>query len=401
MYDRAPRDTIFATAQGSTGPNVGPASYNASSNKHCCICKEGDGYAPFMSLANRDHDSIFNVPGALLSPGPQHYDIAPVQEHIKGGQSMRNKEARFKTVGADLPGPGTYDVRPIEKATKTFKPQSSTVVPIPSASAPSIPSSNQSYGYEEAEDGALSRHLPPSRAGILGPAYYNPQYNEPYPTRQYKGVHFGNRTSKRTDFKVLEGPGPGTYDLLKDHSVQYENLNMKNKDQKYESYVPRYLEAVVQEEEKKGFPGPAKYEIKGLFDEKTSLFDKLGPSHPPFLSQTKRFLPVKSITPAPGWYDDPRTALQSLKRISTKGKSPFGQNAARFVEDWRAAEEPGPGTYNITHHTLARESQRKTNFDNPIRGGFGSTVPRLQLASTKQNMPGPADYKVFIAKEFA
>ncbi|XP_078081279.1 sperm-tail PG-rich repeat-containing protein 2 [Mustelus asterias] len=364
-------------------------------------------------------------------------------------------------------------------------PLSSQLVPTPSATAPSIPSSNQSFGYEEAEDGALSRHLPPSRDGILGPAYYNPQYgiddaqdmvtegenlslerfkidkeevlnrlsvlkvdrelgpdihllnlssiyplrspyclrssccetfrilgntalyyvippcsttlraqNEPYPTRQYKGVHFGNRTSKRIEFKIPEGPGPGTYDLLKDHTVYCENLNMKNKEQKYESYVPRFLDAIVQKEEKQGFPGPAEYEIKGLFDEKTPLLEKVSPSHPPFLSHTKRFLPVKSITPAPGWYDDPRTALQTLKRISTKSRSPFGQNAARFVEDLRAGEEPGPGTYNVTHHTLARESQRKANFESPIRGGFGSTVPRLQSTNAKQKMPGPADYKI-------
>ncbi|XP_048467993.1 sperm-tail PG-rich repeat-containing protein 2 [Rhincodon typus] len=345
MYDRAPRETIFATALGSTGPSVGPASYNACGHKYYCISKEGDGYAPFMSLANRD--SIFNVPGALLSPGPQHYDIIPVQEHIKGGQSMKNKEARFKTVGDDLPGPGTYNISPMrlaEKSIKSFKPHCTAVSSL-SVSVPSIPSSNQSYGYEEAEDGALSRHLPPSKDGSLGPAYYNPQYNEPYPTRQYKGVHFGNRTSKRMEFKVREGPGPGTYDLLKDNAVYCENLNMKNKDQKYESHIPRYLDAVVQEEEKKGFPGPAKYEIKGLFDEKTCRFDK----HPPFLSQTK-------------W---------KVFLIST-----------------------GPGTYNITNHTLARESERKASFENPLRGGFGSSAPRLKSANSKQSMPGPADYKI-------
>ncbi|XP_072439929.1 sperm-tail PG-rich repeat-containing protein 2 [Chiloscyllium punctatum] len=394
MYDRAPRETIFATALGSTGPNVGPASYNAPGPKYYCICKEEDGYAPFMSLVNRD--SVFNVPSTLLSPGPQHYDITSVQEHIKGGQSMRNKEARFKTIADDLPGPGTYDIAPMrlaEKSIKSFKPHCTAVSSSP-ISVPSIPSSNQSFGYEEAEDGALSRHLPPSKDGILGPAYYNPQYNEPYPTRQYKGVHFGNRTSKRIDFKIREGPGPGTYDLLKETNIYCENLNMKDKDQKYESHIPRYLDAVVQEEEKKGFPGPAKYEIKSLFGEKTSPHDKLSTPHPPFLSQTKRFLPVKSIAPAPGWYDDPRTALQSLKRISTKGKTAFGHNAARFVEDWRTAEEPGPGTYNITNHTLARESERKTSLENSLRGGFGSTVPRLKSDKSKQNMPGPADYKI-------
>ncbi|XP_051897036.1 sperm-tail PG-rich repeat-containing protein 2 [Pristis pectinata] len=342
MYDRAPRDTIFASALGSTGPAVGPASYNASGSK----CREGDGYAPFLSLTSRE--SVLIAPGALLVPGPQHYDVNPVQEHIKGGQSMKNREIRFKEVGADLPGPGSYNVHPmnlVERVNKAPKPQCTALVTNPAASAPSIPASSQSYGYEEAEDGVLSRHLLPSRDTSLGPAYYSPQYTEPYPTRQYKGVHFGNRTSKRLNFKIPLGPGPGSYDIQKESTLNYENLNMKNIDQKRESYVPRFIDAVVQEEEKKGFPGPAKYEIKGQFNEKTNVLNKYIPPHPPFLSQTKRFLPEKSITPAPGWYDDPRTALQTLKRISTKG----------------------PGTYNVTNHTLARESLKKAALESSTR----------------------------------
>ncbi|XP_072110877.1 sperm-tail PG-rich repeat-containing protein 2 isoform X2 [Mobula birostris] len=394
MYDRTPRDTIFASALGSTGPAVGPASYNANRSK-LQSAKEGDGYAPFLSLTSRE--SVLITPGALLAPGPQHYDVNPVQEHIKGGQSMKNREARFKEAGADLPGPGSYDVYPMnlaEKMNKAPKLHCTALVMSPAASAPSIPAPSQSYGYEEAENGALSRHLPPSRDTSLGPAYYSPQYIESYPTRQYKGVHFGNKTSKRIDFKIPLGPGPGSYDIQKESTLNYENINMKHIDQKRESYVPRYIDAVVQDEEKKGFPGPAKYEIKGQFSEKTSPLNKYIPPHPPFLSQTKRFLSEKSITPAPGSYDDPRTALQTLKRISTKGNSPFGHNTVRFTEGLRTVSEPGPGTYNVTNHTLAQESQKKAALESSVRGGFGSTVPRLHPIETKKAAPGPADYKI-------
>ncbi|XP_078267644.1 sperm-tail PG-rich repeat-containing protein 2 [Rhinoraja longicauda] len=395
MYDRAPRDTIFASALGSTGPAVGPASYNAGRSRVQCGCQDGDGYAPFLSLTNRE--SVLVTPGTLLAPGPQHYDINPMQEHVRGGQSMKNREIRFKQVGSDQPGPGYYDAYPInlvDVTNKAPKPQCTSTLVSPSASAPSIPASSQSHGYEEAINGVLCRHLPPSRDTSLGPAYYNPQYIEAYPTRQYKGVHFGNRTSKRTDFKIPLGPGPASYDVQKESTLNYENLNMKNIDQKYESYVPRYIDAVVQDVEKKDFPGPAKYVIKRQFSEQTALLDRFMPKHPPFLSQTKRFLPDKSITPAPGWYNDPRTALQTLKRISTRCNVPFGQNAVRFTEGPSTISEPGPGTYNITNNTVARESQKKAFYESTTRGGFGSTVPRLQAVETKQTTPGPADYKI-------
>lgn len=38
--------------------------------------------------------------------------------------------------------------------------------------------------------------------------------NEAYPTLKYKGVHFGNLTEKRLEFKPQEGPGPAHYDII-------------------------------------------------------------------------------------------------------------------------------------------------------------------------------------------
>jgi len=44
----------------------------------------------------------------------------------------------------------------------------------------------------------------------------------------------------------------------------------------------------------------------------------------------QRFVDTKSGTPAPGAYNDPREALETLKKISGMKKSPFGQTDIRF-----------------------------------------------------------------------
>ncbi|XP_039607048.1 sperm-tail PG-rich repeat-containing protein 2 [Polypterus senegalus] len=101
------------------------------------------------------------------------------------------------------------------------------------------------------------------------------------------------------------------------------------------SFIPRHIEAVVLQEKKKDIPGPGSYEIK-------SLFEKMpGTKNTPFLSQAQRFSPFKSITPAPGSYNDPRTAFEHLTKISSVKRSPFGQTAVRFVPDFRRSITPG------------------------------------------------------------
>jgi len=59
---------------------------------------------------------------------------------------------------------------------------------------------------------------------------------------------------------------------------------------------------------------------------------------------TQRFTDVKSETPAPGAYNDPRDALQTLKRISGLKKSPFGQTDIRF-KPARSTGTPGMISY--------------------------------------------------------
>jgi len=63
---------------------------------------------------------------------------------------------------------------------------------------------------------------------------------------------------------------------------------------------------------------------------------------------TQRFTDIKCRTPAPGAYNDPRQALETLKRISGMKKSPFGQTDVRF-KPTRGTDAPGQLIFSVTY----------------------------------------------------
>ncbi|XP_072873597.1 sperm-tail PG-rich repeat-containing protein 2 isoform X2 [Chlorocebus sabaeus] len=347
MYDRAPRLLKLAEG-GSTEAHVGPGSYQVPFLKQ----QATGSYAPFLSLTARE--STFTIASSIEKavPGPGHYNVSEAQKISRAPTLTR------------------------------------------SVDVPSIPSYGKSYGYHINDDGSIIKCFPPASDSTLGPAYYKPQFNVSNATLKYKGIHFGN-SSGRQELPKKSGPGPGEYDIVQKKTSYYENVNIqRDQQQNYCSFIPRLYEIIVLQEEKKGVPGPGKYDIKSQFQKTESMTPNANDASPAFLSQSQRFLPVKSITPAPGTYNEPRTALKSLKKTSGLKNIPFGQSAVRFTQDIRTEEMPGPGFYNILNNTIIA-SVRNICSKKQKKSAFGSSAPRTFFLVQKEASatPGPADYQ--------
>lgn len=406
MYDRAARELMLIN--GSTNQNVGPGSYDADIPPKSRF--KADGYAPFLSMTSRE--TFLNISDQVVAaPGPGHYDPGFAQDTIKGGKVLANKGKRFLDQVVENPGPGAYNVDKYTEFRQTKsapQPQDKKSLGLVSShlkfhrkpDAPSIPAPGQAYGYEECEDGTLKKQDPPDRDQSIGPAYYGVTHDlnpsETKASKTYKGVHFGKLTSKRSDFVGKPGPGPGEYDPYLELHMRPENLNAIQEPVHYEANIPRYHEAICKEVEKKAVPGPGKYEIKGIFDPKPPKVNTEGieVEHPPFMSQAKRFTPLKTLQPAPGSYNDPRHAFESLKRVTGMKRSPFGQTSVRFTPQKEARRIPGPGAYNIIG--MGSESMRKAYIESTRRGVFGTTSVRINNITTKDapELPGPNHYQV-------
>ncbi|XP_065668260.1 sperm-tail PG-rich repeat-containing protein 2 isoform X2 [Hydra vulgaris] len=387
MYDRATR--VLTQAATGTPASVGPGSYF---NQNNILFHKFDSYAPFLSVSLRE--SFLTIPESVAEiPGPGNYN-PKLLTSIKGGSTLQNKTSRFTELNDELPGPGSYNINSewLSKQTQLDfgksrnNSKNSNINFLHKKVPPSIPSPGQANGYEQNIDGSLHKKEASNHDITLGPAFYKINFEETAPVKKYRGIHFGKMTSRRTDFKGNDGPGPGNYDPYKYKLANEWTLEREKK--RVNSKLPRYHEIIALEENKKAFPGPGQYELPSQF-QKEKISENA--STPPFGSKAKRFLESKDISPAPGSYDDPRHAFENSS-WSIGSKSPFGHTATRFLSDYYASSSPGPGSY--CYDSMSAMSKRKALFVNIKKVGFGSSVNRELALSKKEDslLPGPSNY---------
>lgn len=403
MYDRAPRVLTATSPSNSTSSNIGPGVYEPEPREI------KNGFAPFLSMSKRESFLAKQVPKA---PGPGHYPLDTVNhDRIKGGTALQNRSTRFTPPPSSTPGPGAYSIAS-SLAKKTNPPppsylylsenggivkgknvlQSGCVFYSRQKTAPSIPFPGQSYGYEEDNNGQLQPQLLPDRDKTMGPAYYNVPHGETVTTKKYKGVHFSHLKSQRSQFKGCEGPGPGDYTYHPKVFQKGPSIVVPSS----VALLPRYHELVPQLQEKKGVPGPGKYDLPSQFNNPGALVMDDAIEPPPFGCSQQRFVSSFPYSPASTKYEDPRTAFESLKRVSGLTKSPFGQTSARFRVSRKSDEIPGPGAYDNSEVTsMANELLKQAVVVGMKQSVFGTTSVRTVPLTKRdeKDIPGPDMYQ--------
>jgi len=345
-------DRFNGSSVATAAAHIGPGHYKNELSR-----TTEHGYAPFgstdpKSAASQDarsgNISQSPPPGAYDPKLPGKYDPGLPKKHVPFGASATRIDLRSgaKKPLDSRPGPGQYCVNPgLEPAQAS---RTMGVLPdfgpiLRSSSAPSIPQSHQSYGYEEVGGGRLVRQGPKlgelfcsGRPGdSAGPGQYEPN-DEANKPRQKNGAFL--KGAARTVDRNVEGPGPGHYVAKSSLEVTSNGFNLGSS---FASQSER---------------GHSKLEVKRL-----------------------------KASPGPCSYTQDRNAAPDLRELRAELQY-FGSTVERFKQ--------GPGERGCVPDTLGPGKYANINRKAvpPNAKGFCNTQERFK-ADGLAAAPGPGAYE--------
>lgn len=400
MLTRSRRPDIH---NSTTTAEVGPGAYDSATSSIGALPR--NAVAPFGSTSHRSGFAAVDV-----IPGPGAYFKDTLQGSAAKALSrpsaqFASKQARIpversQIESQNLPGPGAYTGDIVgEPKRPTGRPSSGKNMHaahginwVKVATAPSIPTVQQSYGYEEGPNGTLVLQSTPYRGhtGVgfdkPGPGEYVPSDRLVKPARHAPnfGAQAGGRHSPVSkDASVRPGPGSydfaacGTSDAFKG-GVMAQRQSSSFASVSKRSTLPTATNA----------PGPGAYRAPSNF---VSLREHLAAnpdSHQAFGRSVSDHASKKEDfgVPGPGDYDP---KLEPFAAPGAKSTSVFASKQQRFAGSAPSNTVPGPGTYAVTDISMVNElhSKIKGRF-----GAFGSTSGRFAKSDQSAGDAGPGSY---------
>lgn len=406
---RTTRENAPAERGYRTSSHVGPGAYESEATGPKWTKKPS--YAPFSSTSARETIAVAHQ--LLSNPGPGAYGQRKPR-HFKTqsfGSSFKSHTKRFgKADPKRTPGPGAYAIRskwvrgkrnagPPPAASSNKK---GPIEWTKMASAPSIPGTNEKFGYSEATDGRLLKQKPSgdghsgTQGDTVGPGDYSPNQERTNKHRRAQAVlHFGRCRTQRTDFTMNRAPGPGKY-TLPTKPAGVSDLIRKKANAAFQSQTQRTKLSAGG----RNVPGPGTYQKKTSFER----VDKVPANLQFFGSTSKRFqrnaLSASGQAIGPGSYNTGlssfRSGLARGRAHPTVGSVGFSSTTSRFQRGPKAdaSEGPGPAAYTSSDKWSGqgRGPARKAPIEIALDTPFGSSTSRF-TDSSAHAVPGPGTYR--------